>query len=451
MHTQLTLTRVALRALRRGRPIGAVLLLAVTTACSTDRILKADRPDQIDPSRLSTDLQGARALAAGAVGDFTVAFNGGSGGGAGNGQIMASGYLSDEFRFGGTPPELREMDLRNVRAANGAWLQTYIDLHRARESASRAAGALRAVAASDPGIAEMYALQGALLIMQAENYCSGAPVSTTQPTLTYGDPLTTAQIFTLAISKLDSALGSAGISANVRSLASVLKGRAQVGNAQYAAAATTVSAVPTSFSYSVSHGLATARQQSFTWSYMYNTQALLVSDREGTNGLNFATAGDPRVPIDGDGAPSAFDLVTPRYFFRNYNRQNHTVAVATGVEARLIEAEAALQGGNTATFVQKLNEARTPWSGLAPLTDPGTAAARVDLLFRERAFATFGTSHRVGDLRRLTRQYSRPAESVWPTGAYHKDNLQRGPDTSIIVPLSESNNPKFSGCLNRNP
>lgn len=451
MQTRLTMTRVARRALRLGRPLGATLLLAATAACSTDRILKADRPDQIDPGRLSTDLQGARALAAGAVGDFTVAYNGGSGGGAGLGQIMASGYLSDEFRFGGTPPELREMDLRNVRAANGAWLQTYIDLHRARESAARAATALRAVAASDPGIAEMYALQGALLIMQAENYCSGAPVSTTQPTLTYGPPLTTAQIFSLAIAKLDSALGSAGITASVRSLASVLKGRAQLGNAQYAAAATAVAAVPTSFSYSVSHGLATARQQSFTWSYMYNTQALLVSDREGTNGLDFATAGDPRVPIDGDGAPSAFDLVTPRYFFRNYNRQNHPVVVATGVEARLIEAEAALQAGNAATFVQKLTEARAPWPAMAPVTDPGTPAARVDLLFRERAFAMFGTAHRVGDLRRLSRQYSRPAESVWPTGAYHKDNLQRGTDTNIIVPLSEENNPNYKGCLNRNP
>jgi starch-binding outer membrane protein, SusD/RagB family len=451
MHKLQMLTRVARRTLRTGHRQGAVLLLAATAACSTDRILKADRPDQIDPARLSTDLQGARALAAGAVGDFTVAINGGSGGGAGNGQIMASGYLSDEFRFGGTPPELREMDLRNVRAANGAWLQTYLDLHRARESAQRAAGALRAVTASDPGIAEMYALQGALLVMQGENYCSGAPVSTTQPTLTYGPPLTTAQIFALAITRLDSSLGSTGISANVRSLASTLKGRAQLGAGQFAAAATTVSAVPTSYSYQVSHGLATARQQSFTWSYMYNTQALLVSDREGTNGLNFATAGDPRVPIDGDGAPSSFDLVTPRYYFRNYNRQNHTVTVASGVEARLIEAEAALQAGNTATFIQKLNEARTPWSGLAPLTDPGTPTARVDLLFRERAFAMFGTSHRVGDLRRLTRQYGRPAESVWPTGAYHKDNLQRGTDTNIIVPLSEANNPNFTGCLNRNP
>lgn len=443
--------RIQRHSLHRAGRAGIAALLVATGACSTDRILKADRPDQIDPAQLSRDLQGARALASGAIGDFTVAFNGGSGGGAGLGQIMASGYLSDEFRFGGTPPELREMDLRNVREANGAWLQTYIDLHRAREATQRAAGALRAVAASDPLIAEMYALQGALLVMQAENYCSGAPVSTTQPTLTYGPALSTTETFALAVSKLDSAISASGVTSTVGSLARVLKGRAQLGAGLHSAAGATVAGVPTSFVYQVSHGLATARQQSFTWSYMYNTQALLVADREGGNGLNFATANDPRVPIDGDGAPSSFDQVTPRYYFRAYNRQNHTVAVATGVEARLIEAEAALQAGNPTLFVQKLNEARAPYTGLSPLTDPGTVAARVDLLFRERAFATFGTSHRVGDLRRLTRQYNRPAESVWPTGAYHKDNLTRGTDSNIIVPISEKNNPNFKGCTNRNP
>jgi len=44
---------------------------------------------------------------------------------------------------------------------------------------------------------------------------------------------------------------------------------------------------------------------------------------------------------------------------------------------------------------------------LAALTDPGTAEARVDLLFRERAFWFFLTGHRQGDLRRLIRQYGR--------------------------------------------
>ncbi|MGH7713660.1 MAG: hypothetical protein ACREOG_20420, partial [Gemmatimonadaceae bacterium] len=146
--------------------------------------------------------------------------------------------------------------------------------------------------------------------------------------------------------------------------------------------------------------------------------------------------------------PSRFDQRTPRYYFRKYNAFEASVTIASGVEARLIEAEAALQAGNTTMWLSKLNDARGPFS-MAPLTDPGTAALRVDLMFRERAFALFGTAHRLGDLRRLVRQYSRGAETVFPTGAYHKDNLTRGTDVNIAVPISEKNNPKFLGCLNR--
>ena len=44
---------------------------------------------------------------------------------------------------------------------------------------------------------------------------------------------------------------------------------------------------------------------------------------------------------------------------------------------------------------------------LAALADPGTPAAREDLMFRERAFWLFGTGHRLGDMRRMIRQYGR--------------------------------------------
>jgi hypothetical protein len=154
--------------------------------------------------------------------------------------------------------------------------------------------------------------------------------------------------------------------------------------------------------------------------------------------------------VEGDGRPSVFDNVTPRYFFRTYNVQNHAVMVASGVEARLIEAEAALQASNVPGWMAKLAEARAKFTMAAP-TDPGTADGRVDLMFRERAFSMYGTAHRVGDLRRLSRQYGRGKETVWPTGAYHKDNLNRGGDVNIVVPISEKNNPNFKGCLDRNP
>jgi hypothetical protein len=83
------------------------------------------------------------------------------------------------------------------------------------------------------------------------------------------------------------------------------------------------------------------------------------------------------------------------------------------------------------------------------VTDPGSSAASIDLLFRERAFTLFATSHRLGDMRRMVRQYARPAESVFPTGNYHKDGLKFGTDVNFLVPAPERNNPKFTGCIDR--
>jgi hypothetical protein len=57
----------------------------------------------------------------------------------------------------------------------------------------------------------------------------------------------------------------------------------------------------------------------------------------------------------------------------------------------------------------------------------------------------------VGDLRRLVRQYNRPANTVFPTGAWHKAGAY-GTDVNYPVPLAESNNPNVSAsqtCIDR--
>ena len=82
-------------------------------------------------------------------------------------------------------------------------------------------------------------------------------------------------------------------------------------------------------------------------------------------------------------------------------------------------------------------------------TDPGNDAARVSLLFREKAFWTFGRGQRLGDLRRLVRQYGRPQDQVFPTGVHYKGGTY-GPDVNLPVVQAEENNPNFKGCLDRN-
>ena len=90
---------------------------------------------------------------------------------------------------------------------------------------------------------------------------------------------------------------------------------------------------------------------------------------------------------------------------------------------------------------------------IAPLsTSPATQDAAVNMLFQERAFWLWLTGHRMGDMRRLIRQYGRAANTVFPTGPMSlRPGSTYGNDVNFIVPFPERNNPKFNGCLNRNP
>jgi hypothetical protein len=99
----------------------------------------------------------------------------------------------------------------------------------------------------------------------------------------------------------------------------------------------------------------------------------------------------------------------------------------------------------------------------ATLADPGTAAAREDLLFRERAFWLFATAHRLGDMRRLVRQYGRAPATVFPSGSYSSNGRLSvyGTDVDFPIPIQEGNNgaapsvspeapAELKGCLDRN-
>jgi hypothetical protein len=180
------------------------------------------------------------------------------------------------------------------------------------------------------------------------------------------------------------------------------------------------------------------------------------------NALPFVSAKDPRVPTSKP-VKFSFDGVTLYTAQGIWPVRDTPVSVVNGIDARLIEAEAALQSGNYATPVtgtlailnalraspQTLGAVTTPV--MAPLTDPGTDPARTLQLFREKAFWTFGRGERLGDLRRLIRQYNFTAAQVFPgeNGRWFKSG-NYGHDVNFPVPQSELNNPNFHGCTDRN-
>jgi hypothetical protein len=140
--------------------------------------------------------------------------------------------------------------------------------------------------------------------------------------------------------------------------------------------------------------------------------------------------------------PGQDGTLTP--LFNQFPNLNSPVTLASGIEARMIEAENFLKLGDVANFMATINAARATKAGLTPLTDPGTPAARVDLLFRERAFWMYFTSHRLGDMRRLIRQYGRATESVFPTGPYIHGG-RYGTEVVLVPAQAELNNPNWGG------
>jgi hypothetical protein len=139
-----------------------------------------------------------------------------------------------------------------------------------------------------------------------------------------------------------------------------------------------------------------------------------------------------------------------------FQGQSTSFVVADGIQARLIEAEAELQpaAAPRGPWLASLNAARTT-IGLPLLTDPGTAAGRIDLVFRERALWLYLTGSRLGDLRRLVRQYGRLPTQVYPVGPH--------PLGTVTVPIygnayvfvpnatEQTYNPLYKGCMSMDP
>ena len=429
------------------RRVAAMMMALAVLGCGD--VLNVEDPDIIDPNNVNTPA-GAVALYAGAIGEWSFAIVGDAGGT--EGQILVGGMMTDEYIHSGTFPTRLEFELRKIDERNGTLTAVFRNLQRARYLTEAAVPKLQQFAPTPASrIGEMWALAGLTYVFAGETYCSGVPFSNLDPVV-YGTPLTTAQIFDTAVVRFDAALVDSGSTA-IANLARVGRGRALLNLGNYAGAAAAVALVPTDYVYATSHTTTSSREQNGVHVFNWLSERWSVADVEGTNGLDFRTAADPRVPSaqDAAGAGVGFDNNTPQFNLLKYSTRTTPVPIATGIEARLIEAEALL-ATDAVGWLGILNTLRqtaiTP--ALPDLVDPGTPAAREDLHFRERAFWLYATGHRLGDMRRLSRQYGRDPEAVFPTGVHFKgDNY--GTDVNVPVPFNERNNPNFSGCIDRNP
>lgn len=449
-----------------GTPARSVLrtaaYLAATSlvlgACSPSDLLDVTDPDIINPRDVTTPA-GADAVRIGALARLSNATSGGES------FFLLGGLFTDEYNNADTFIDRQQIDQRLTNLDNAFSLGAIRSTNRARLSAAQAIPLLEQFKAGGPtrDVAEMYFVIAFTENLTAEHMCNGLVFSEValDGTEMYGSPMSVNAAFERALAHADSGLavltGTSAADNRIRHALQVTKGRALLNLDRPAEAAAAVAGVPTTFQYVINNSVTADQNQH--WVLNNSARRYSLSTVEGGNGLNFATANDPRLPAclgsvagctAGTQRNRDDNTPVPLYIQRKWSDNAADVVISSGIEARLIEAEAQLDAGNYAGAngtLAILNALRAPTgtgsggvAGLAALTDPGTAATRVDQLFRERAFWMFGTGHRTGDLRRLIRQYGRTESQVFPTGSWHKLG-EYGTDVNFAVPNAERNNP----------
>lgn len=454
---------------RRRSLITAATVTALTLAsCTsiTDSILDVEDPDLITPETVNS-AEGALTLRAGALNRLRTMTGGGES------TWLFGGLLVDEWSTSSTFVQNDETDQRSIQLNNSVITGFLRNVARTRTASNQALAALRQYAPTQSAaIAEMYLARGFAELQLASDFCNGIPLSdaTTDP-VTYGTPLTVQQVFARALASVDSGLvantGTDATSVSINNALKVTRARILLGLNRIADAGAAVTGIPTSFSYDQT--FSTNSGDNILWSQPNSQRRYTVGDSvEGNarnllvkNAIPFFSSKDPRLPVAytttnaGKDTTKSQDGLTFSRTTTLYARTTN-VAVTNGIDARLIEAEAALAAGNPSGMLTILNALRAapPKLGevqptvLPALALPATQAAQVDLLFREKAFWTFSRGQRLGDLRRLIRNYGRTPDNTFPVGQHYRGGVYGG-DLNLPIVTDELNNPNFKGCIDR--
>ena len=468
----------------------AVATLAVTavaglTSCDANDLLEAKNPSIIDPTSVQS-ATGATAVRNGALSRLRTATA------DGESTWLFGGLLVDEWATSSTFIQNDETDQRRIQLNNSTVNGQLRALYRVRTAANQAIVLLNKYKPTPVAdIAEMYFARGFAELQLASDFCNGIPLSDgAGEVVTLGVPLPVSEVFAVAVASFDTALtiasGTTAADVAIFRAASIGKARALLGmgKSNAAAAAALVAGIPTTYRYDVTASLTGG--ENILWSQPASANRYVVGDSLQANNrsilvlnaLPFFAARDRRVPARYRVAANGRDTVKSQdggtfvIMVDSLWGQTSAVAVTHGLDARLIEAEAALAAGNPAGMMTILNTLRaTPLQITAPsptatgthpgwttpampaLADPGTARGREDLLFREMAFWQFGRGHRLGNLRRLVRDYGRLPDGSdaggYPIGTHYKGG-SFGSDLNLPVTTDEQiGNPNFTACLDR--
>jgi hypothetical protein len=432
-------------------------------------LLAPQQPGVISPSS-TANATAADALYVGALGKWKLSMSGGPGGG-GNTEALWQweALFTDELRSVDTFVQRNDADQRNLQTNEAVMTPIYQAAQQARGRARDAINALLAFDQSATGkqhTAEMYLAMGYEEMLLSQAFCNGIPFGeTVNGVPQYTVPITDADGFKLAISRLDTGVTYLGTDANsvsIKNAIAITKGRAQVSLGDYAGAAATVASVPTSYQYNWDYSITT--QDNEWWVMGTNVKRYNPGDSIDIagpilNAIPFARLNDPRVSVTNTGS-KAEDNTSIFLNVNNWNQDDPTPPLS-GIDARLIEAEAKLNANDINGMMTILNALRTApqqiglfkIAAMPALPVPGDQTSATNLFFREKALWQFERGYRMDDLRRLVRQYKRTQDKVFPSGNFTRNGAASGTFGSQVafpVPDAEMPNPNFHGCIDTN-
>ena len=431
--------------------LGGVLVLA---AC--DGILDVDESGIIIGEDL--DAAGPAAIAAmvnGIVGSYQE---------AADDIVRYTSLITDEMIAAGTFPTRLQVDERRIQQNNPTLTGgMYIPLHQARQQADTTVFVLQqrlqepeftsVIRDVSEGIALGKLYGGYSRVWLAEIYCWSILTGVFPET----SPLLpdTRMLQALAFLREAESLAGAEDLQDVRQAAIVGQARAHLWLRDYDQAAAVASRVPREFTYLAEYSHNSPGQHnelySFTWG---RTQGI---DWTVGNGES-PTRGNERwefldqfarlnlLSVSPDGFRSS-DSNIPVVLQRLYPREESSIHVASGVEAILIRAEAAVRSGQTAAAAQLLNDLRADFSlrvllrsrvelpfvgdNLGPLVLTGDFLADLKTVADERARELWLTGDRLTTSRRFRLELG---VDLFPSV---KDAIGGGDDIAFPIPQLE--------------
>jgi len=341
--------------------VGSLLL----SACNPkDELLSPQQPGVISPSATNSPTA-ADALYVGALGRFKASLNGG-----GNNTEALWNFealFTDELRSSDTFTQRNDADQRNTQTNDGVLTPIYQAVQQARGRARDAINALKQFDQSATGKAdtgEMYMMMGMLEMSLSEVFCNGIPFGETVNGIPqYTAPISDSLGLRLAITRYDTAAtfltGTDAGAAAVKNALAIARGRSLVDVGDFAGAAAAVAAVPTSFQYNFDYSITTINNE--WWIMGTSVKRYTAGDSTDVagpilNAIPFVRLNDPRVSIT-DTKTKGEDNVSEFFQVNNWGQDDPTPPL-TGIDARLIEAEAKLRGSDIAGMMTILNALR---------------------------------------------------------------------------------------------